>query len=58
MDRVQMINLITGTEMSVPGDLVEKYLAAGHKLAPSPVKEEDPAPAPAKKPARKKTAEK
>ena len=51
-----MINVVTGTEMSVPVDLVEKYLAAGHKLAPVPAEEEKPEPA--KKPARKKTAEK
>ncbi|MEE1210595.1 MAG: hypothetical protein U0K60_11195 [Parafannyhessea umbonata] len=50
-----MINMVTGTEMSVPADLVEKYLAAGHRLAESPAAE--PA-APAKKPARKKTATK
>lgn len=36
MDRVRMINLVTGTEMSVPADLVERYLAAGHKLAAAP----------------------
>ena len=49
-----MINMVTGTEMSVPADLVEKFLAAGHKLVQAPVEE----PAPAKKPVRKKTAEK
>jgi len=49
-----MINMVTGTEMSVPADLVDKFLAAGHKLVQAPVEE----PAPAKKPARKKPAEK
>lgn len=52
-----MINMVTGTEMSVPADLVEKFLAAGHTLATAPAVEK-PAPEPAKKPARKKTAEK
>lgn len=47
-----MINMVTGTEMSVPADLVEKYLAAGHRLAESPTAEQA-APAPAKKTARK-----
>ncbi len=51
-----MINVVTGTEMSVPADLVEKFLTAGHKLASVPAAEEKPEPA--KKPARKKTAEK
>lgn len=56
MDRARMINLVTGTEMSVPVDLVEKYLAAGHKLVEAhPVEEK---PAPVKKSARKKPAEK
>lgn len=37
-----MINWITGTVMSVPADLVEKYKAAGHKLAaPSPAPAEE-----------------
>ena len=51
-----MINMVTGTEMSVPADLVDKFLKAGHKLAQAPAVEEKPAPA--KKPARKKPAEK
>lgn len=38
MDRVVMINWITGTEMSVPVDLVDRFLAAGHKLAAPPEK--------------------
>ena len=33
MEHVRMINWITGTEMSVPIDLVERYKEAGHKLA-------------------------
>lgn len=38
-----MINWITGTVMSVPVDLVEKYIAAGHKLAaPAPAEDEAP----------------
>lgn len=45
-----MINMVTGTEMSVPADLVEKYLAAGHRLAEPPASEQE---APAKKTARK-----
>lgn len=49
-----MINMVTGTEMSVPADLVDKFLKAGHKLAQAPVEE----PAPARKPARKKATEK
>lgn len=36
MDRVTMINWVTGTEMSVPAALVDKYLAAGHRLAEEP----------------------
>lgn len=56
MDKVNMINLVTGTAMSVPADLVERYLAAGHKLAQAPKAEEKPATA--KKAAKKKTAEK
>jgi len=42
MDHVRMINFVTGTEMSVPADLVEKFLAAGHKLAAPPKTEEKP----------------
>lgn len=53
-----MINFVTGTEMSVPADLVEKFLAAGHKLAAASVSEEAPAEMPMNKPARKKTATK
>jgi len=34
MDRVKMINAVTGTEMSVPVDLVEMYKKAGHKVVP------------------------
>ena len=45
-----MINTITGTEMSVPADLVEMYQKAGHRLA-------EPA-APAEKPAARKTTRK
>lgn len=50
MAHVKMINGITGTEMSVPENLVEMFKAAGHK--PVEVKEEKPAPkkkAPAKR---------
>lgn len=43
-----MINWITGTAMSVPADLVDKYLAAGHRLAQAPA--EEPPAKPAKKP--------
>lgn len=58
MEHVRMINFVTGTEMSVPADLVEKFLAAGHKLADASVSEEAPAEMPMNKPARKKTATK
>lgn len=34
-----MINWVTGTAMSVPADLVDKYLAAGHRLAQAPAEE-------------------
>lgn len=51
MDRVKMINGVTGTEMSVPSHLVEMYLKAGHKLA-----EEPKAPAAKKAPAKKTRA--
>ena len=44
---IKLINKITGTEMWVADDRVDKYLAAGHKLAVKPVK-----------PARKKPADK
>lgn len=46
-----MINWITGTEMSVPADLVEKYKAAGHMLTDE-TEEKKPEPrkkAPAKR---------
>ncbi len=55
MEHVRMINFVTGTEMSVPEDLVERFLAAGHRLAEPPAAEPE---APAKKPVRKKTATK
>lgn len=37
-----MINWVTGTEMSVPANLVDRYLAAGHKLASPPEKPKTP----------------
>lgn len=55
MARVQMINLVTGTSMYVPADLVDKFLVAGHKLATAPAEEKL---IQTKKPARKKTSEK
>lgn len=49
-----MINWITGTEMSVPVDLVERYKAAGHRLAePIPAPAEEPTEEPAKPKGRK-----
>ena len=30
-ERVLMLNFVTGTEMSVPAQLVQMYLSAGHK---------------------------
>ena len=48
---VRMINRVTGTEMFVADSRVEEHLAAGHKLAAEPVKEE---PAKAEKKATKK----
>lgn len=53
-----MINMVTGTEMSVPADLVEKFIAAGHKLVAASVVEEAPAAMQMNKSARKKTAKK
>lgn len=41
--RVDMINSFTGTVMSVPVELVEGYLAAGHRLATPAQPEELPA---------------
>lgn len=58
MEHVRMINMVTGTEMSVPADLVEKFIAAGHKLAAASVVEEAPAAMQMNKSARKKTATK
>lgn len=57
MDRTRMINMVTGTEMSVPADLVEKYLAAGHKLADAPAATASPKPA-TKAPSKKATTKK
>lgn len=57
MDRTRMINMVTGTEMSVPADLVEKYLAAGHKLADAPAATASPKPA-TKAPRKKATTKK
>jgi len=45
-----MINWITGTVMSVPADLVEKYKAAGHRLAAAPETPEAESAKPARKP--------
>ena len=44
---IKLINRITGTEMWVADNRLDKYLAAGHKLAAEPVK-----------PAKKKPANK
>lgn len=41
-----MINWVTGTEMSVPAALVDKYLAAGHRLAEEPKAPKPKAPKP------------
>lgn len=38
--RVDMINCVTGTVMSVPEALVKMYEAAGHKLLETSVSEE------------------
>lgn len=51
MERVKMINGITGTEMSVPSHLVEMYKKAGHKLA-----EEQETPEPKKAPVKRTRA--
>lgn len=39
-ERIDMINGVTGTLMSVPVHLVERYRAAGHKLAAAPLEED------------------
>lgn len=44
---IKLINRVTGTEMWVADNRVEKYLAAGHKLAAE--KAEKPAEKPVKK---------
>jgi hypothetical protein len=52
MEHVRMINFVTGTEMSVPADLVELYEKAGHKV----IKDEKPAevtPKPKRRTAKK-----
>ena len=47
---VKLINSLTGTEMFVADDRKEEYLAAGHKLAVTPVvKKTEPMPAAPKK---------
>lgn len=43
---VDMINGLTGMEMSVPAELVETYKKAGHKLAAEAAKAEDFAASP------------
>lgn len=34
VNRVEMINCVTGTTMLVPAQLVEMYVKAGHRLVP------------------------
>lgn len=49
---IKLINYHTGTEMWVSEDRLNEYLAAGHKLAAIPVKEEVK---PTKEPTNKKS---
>ena len=50
---IRLINKVTGTEMFVAEERVDKYLAAGHKLAAEPVTEPK-AETPKKKTTKKK----
>ncbi len=34
VERVEMLNCVTGTVMLVPAEFVEMYAKAGHKLVP------------------------